>query len=99
MITHGNGPPLFLFNWGVAFELKRRRRHAALTSHGISSASRLAPARTRGPVAAATVAAMVGSLSAAENPYICSGKSLVSGLCAVPLPQLRTHSPGGAVDL
>jgi hypothetical protein len=44
------------------------------------------PARTRGPVAAAPAAAIAGLLRAAENPYICSGKSLVSGLCAVPLP-------------
>ena len=44
---------------------------------------------------AAPAAAMAGSLSAAGNPYTCSGKSSFG---AVPLPQLRTHSPGGAVD-
>jgi hypothetical protein len=31
-----NGLPSLLFSWGVAFDLKRRRRRAALTSHGIS---------------------------------------------------------------
>jgi hypothetical protein len=36
--------PSLLFSWGVAFDLKRRRRHAALTSHGISSAARRARA-------------------------------------------------------
>jgi hypothetical protein len=30
--------------YGVAFDLKRRRRHAALTSHDVSSAARLARA-------------------------------------------------------
>jgi len=34
--------PSLLFSRGVAFDLKRRRRHAALTSHGISSAARRA---------------------------------------------------------
>ena len=43
-MTHGNGLPLALFSWGVAFGLKRRRRHAALTSHGISPAARRARA-------------------------------------------------------
>jgi hypothetical protein len=37
-------PALALFSWGVTFDLKRRRRHAALTSHGISSAARRARA-------------------------------------------------------
>jgi hypothetical protein len=43
-MTRGTGLPLALFSWGVAFDLKRRRRHAALTSHGISSAARRARA-------------------------------------------------------
>jgi hypothetical protein len=30
--------------YGVVFDLKRRRRHAALTSHDVSSAARLARA-------------------------------------------------------
>jgi len=34
--------PSLLFSRGVAFDLKRRRRHTALTSHGISSAARRA---------------------------------------------------------
>jgi len=34
-MAHGNGLPSLLFSW-VAFDLKRSRRHAALTSHGIS---------------------------------------------------------------
>jgi hypothetical protein len=46
-MTHGNGLPLALFSWGVAFGLERRCRHAALTSHGISSAGRPGP-RERG---------------------------------------------------
>ena len=37
-----NGLPLALFSWGVAFDLKQRRRYAALASHGISSAARWA---------------------------------------------------------
>jgi hypothetical protein len=40
--THGTGLSLALFGWGVAFDLKQRRHHAALTSHGISSAARRA---------------------------------------------------------
>jgi hypothetical protein len=40
-MTHGNLASL-LFSWGVAYDLNRRRRHAALTSHGISSAARQA---------------------------------------------------------
>jgi hypothetical protein len=88
--------PSLLFSRGVAIDLKRRRRHAALTSHGISPAARRARAnagaRGGGP------GGSDGSLPAAENPHTCSGKFLVSGLCAVPLPQLRMHSPGGAVD-
>src|SRR5580693_973177 len=32
---------------------------------------------------------MAGSLPVAENSHICSGKSLVSGLCAVPLPPVQ----------
>jgi hypothetical protein len=43
-MTPGNGLSLALFGWGVTFDLKRRRRHAALTTHGISSAARRARA-------------------------------------------------------
>jgi hypothetical protein len=90
-MTHGNGLPLALFSWGVAFGLKRRRRHAALTSHGISPAARRARANAEaggcGPAAA-----MVDLLPAAGNPHICSGKTLVSGLRAVPLPS-SGHTP------
>ncbi len=43
-MTYGNGLPLALFSWGVTCDLKQRRRHAALTSHGISSAARRARA-------------------------------------------------------
>ena len=39
-MTHGNGLPLTLFSWGIAFDLKQRRRHVALRSYGISSAAR-----------------------------------------------------------
>jgi hypothetical protein len=46
-MTHGNGLPLALFSWGVALDLKRRRRHAVLTSHGISSAARRARANAQ----------------------------------------------------
>jgi hypothetical protein len=61
--------------------MKRRRRHAALMSHGISSAARA----NAGPAAAA----MASSLPATRNPYTCSSKSPVSGLCAVPLPSAQ----------
>ena len=37
-------------------------------------------------MAAAPAAAMVDLLPAAGNPHICSGKTLASGLRAVPLP-------------
>ena len=43
-MTHGNGLPSLLFSWGVALDLKGRRRHAALTGHGITSAARRARA-------------------------------------------------------
>ncbi len=36
--------PSILLSWGVAFDLKRRRRLAALMSHGISPAARRARA-------------------------------------------------------
>ena len=43
-------PVIALVVWGVVFDLKRRHRHAALTSHDISSAARRARsnADTRG---------------------------------------------------
>jgi hypothetical protein len=43
-------PIIALVVWGVVFDLKRRRRHAALTSHDIGSAARRARANadTRG---------------------------------------------------
>jgi len=47
-MTHGNGLPSLLFSRGVAFDPKRRRRHAALTSHGISW-RHAGAARTLGP--------------------------------------------------
>ena len=37
-------PILALALWGIRFDLKRRRRHAALTSHDIGSAARKAQA-------------------------------------------------------
>jgi hypothetical protein len=90
-MTHGNGRPRALFSRGAAFELKRRRRHAAITSHRIRSAARRAranpEARGRGPAAA-----MADLLPAADNSHICSGESLVSELRAVPLPSSgHTH--------
>jgi hypothetical protein len=66
-----------------------RHRGRELVTQGRAAARRARPN---------TAAAMAGPLPAADNPRICSGKSLVPGLRAVPLPQLRTHSPGGAVD-
>jgi hypothetical protein len=71
--------------------LKRRRRHAVLTSHGISSAARRA--RANAEALAAPHSGSDGTLpTAADNPHICSGKSLISGLPAVPLPSSgRTH--------
>jgi len=35
-------PLIALFAWGVVFDLKRRRQHAALTSHDIGLAARRA---------------------------------------------------------
>jgi len=43
------------------------------------------PRERRGP-GGGPAAAMVGSLPAAENPHVCSGKSVVSGLCACRCP-------------
>jgi hypothetical protein len=91
-MRYRNGLPLALFSWGVAFGLERRRRYAALTSHGISSAARRARAsaetRGRGPSGDGRPA------PGRDNPHICSGKSRVSGLRAVPLPSSgRTHLP------
>jgi len=37
-------PLIALVVWGVLFDLKRRRRHAVLTSHDIGSAARRAQA-------------------------------------------------------
>lgn len=37
-------PILALVVWGIRFDLKRRRRHAALTTHDIGSAARRAQA-------------------------------------------------------
>ena len=92
-MTHGNSLPFALFSWGVAFALKRRRRHAALASQALAR-RRAGPARTRRPVAAAPAAARVDLLPAAGNPHICSGKSIVPVLRAVPLPSSgRTHLP------
>ena len=86
-MTPGNGLSLALFSWGVAFDMKRRRRDAALTSHGISPAVRRA-ARTRRPVAAAPAAATAGLLHTADNPHICSGKPLVVAMEADGLIQV-----------
>jgi hypothetical protein len=85
-MTHGNGLPLALFSWGVTFDLKQRRRHAALTGHGISSAARRARANAQAP----------WPRPQRQRWWTCSrpliirtsvrAKSLVSGLRAVPLP-------------
>jgi hypothetical protein len=90
-MTHGNGLPLALFSWEAAFYLERRRRRVALKSHGISSAARRvrthAEARGCGPGGIDG-----GPTPAADNPHVCSGKSLVSGLRAAPLPSSgHTH--------
>jgi hypothetical protein len=37
-------PIIALVVWGIIFDLRRRRRHAALTSHDIGSAARRAQA-------------------------------------------------------
>ena len=71
-MTHGNGLPLALFSWGVALELKRRRRHAVITSHRISSAARRARANAeaRGGGAGGSDGRPA---PAADHPHICSG--------------------------
>jgi hypothetical protein len=38
-------PIIALVVWGIIFDLKRRRRHAVLTSHDIGSAARRAQAK------------------------------------------------------
>ena len=77
-MTHGNGLSRFI-QLGVAFDLKRRRRHAALTSHGTSSTARRARANAE-PVLAAPAAAMADLHPAADNQRI-SGRR-------------RSHCPG-----
>ena len=37
-------PLIALFVWGIIFDLKRRRRHAVLTSHDVGAAARRAQA-------------------------------------------------------
>jgi hypothetical protein len=39
-------PIIALVVWGIIFDLKRRRRHAVLTSHDIGSAARRAQANS-----------------------------------------------------
>ena len=39
-------PIIALVVWGIIFDLRRRRRHAALTSHDIGSAARRARANS-----------------------------------------------------
>jgi len=95
-MTHGNGLSLALFSWGAAFDLKRRP--ATPPSRVTASARRHAGcARTRRPVwrlrrqrgwACSRLLTIRASVRAI----------LVSELRTVPLPQLRTHSPDGAVD-
>ena len=41
-------PIIALVVWGIIFDLKRRRRHAVLTSHDIGSAARRAQAKDAG---------------------------------------------------
>jgi hypothetical protein len=88
-VTHGNVAIAFV-QLGAAFDMKRGRRHAALTSHGISPAARRA--RERGPGAAPPAAAMAGSLPPMRIRTPVRVNSQVPGLCAVPLPNSgRTH--------
>ena len=37
-------PLIALFVWGIIFDLKRRRRHAVLTSHDVGASARRAQA-------------------------------------------------------
>ena len=46
-------PIIALVVWGIVFDLKRRRRHAVLTSHDIGSAARRAQANADGRSASA----------------------------------------------
>ena len=61
--------------YGVVFDLKRRRRHAALTSHDVSSAARLARANAdaRGGSglggATAASAGSAGLAPASDDPH------------------------------
>ena len=54
-------PIIVLVIWGIIFDLRRRRRHAVLTSHDIGSAARRAQAIP-------TLVARVGPTPAAGQP-------------------------------
>jgi hypothetical protein len=90
-MTHANGLPLALFSRGVAFDLKRRRRHAAPheSRHQLGGTPARANAEAGG---SGPAAAMANLLPAADDPHICSRISLVPELRAVPLLSSgRTH--------
>jgi len=82
---------------GVAFDLKRCRRHAALTSHGIGwrhAGPRERGARGGGP------GGSEGRLAPGrwESVHLFGQIPSFGAVRRAAGPQLRTHSPGGAVD-
>jgi hypothetical protein len=91
-VTRGNGLPLAIFSRGVAFDLKWRRRRAALTSDGISPAAWWARANAEAR----------GGGSRRQRCWTCSRPLTIrtsarqipglGGARAVPLPRSgRTH--------
>ena len=96
-MTHRNSLPFALFSWGVAFALKRRRRHAALASHGITSAARRAranaEARGGGPGGSEG-----GPAPDRWQSAHLFGKIHSSGAARSAAAQLRAHTPAGAGD-
>ncbi len=89
--------PRFIPLGGVASELKRVTAMPPSRVAATTSARRHAgPAQHGDPWPRAPAAAMASLLQAADNPHICSGKSLGSGAARSAAAQLRTRSPASA---
>ncbi len=66
-------PLVALIVWAIVFDLKRRRRHAALTSHDIGSAARRAQANAdAGSGVGPTPAAGAASNTVSEAALHCT---------------------------
>ena len=98
-------PIIALVVWGIIFDLKRRRRHAVLTSHDIGSAARRARRTPTlvtwgGPTRAAGVPGVSDKVQLGAG-FPCGGSPralpLISG-CCLGCPARRTGSaPRAAV--